>query len=64
MHEARDKDLSQGILSKMVRFLIRNFDGQKAMDFKEKTYLLIKNSISCKAVLNSEGETKTFPDKE
>ena len=39
-------------------------DGQKAVDFKEKTYLLIKNSISCKTVLNSEGETKTFLDKE
>ena len=48
----------------MVRFLIRNVDGQKAVDFKQKTYLLIKNSISCKAVLNSEGETKTFPGKE
>ena len=34
------------------------------MDFKEKTNLLIKNSISCKTVLNSEGEIKTFPDKE
>ena len=34
------------------------------MDFKEKTNLLTKNSISGKAVLNSEGEIKTFPDKE
>ena len=34
------------------------------MDFKEKTNLSTKNSISGKAVLNSEGEIKTFPDKE
>ena len=34
------------------------------MDFKEKTNLLTKNFISCKTVLNSELEIKTFPDKE
>ena len=34
------------------------------MDFKEKTNLSTKNSISGKVVLNSEGEIKTFPDKE
>lgn len=34
------------------------------MDFKEKTNLLTKNSISCKTVVNSEGEIKTFTDKE
>ena len=32
--------------------------------FKEKTNLSTKNSISGKVVLNSEGEIKTFPDKE
>ena len=63
MQEVREKDLShtrdpEGWISH------QNFGGQEAVDFKEKTNLLTKNSISGKAVLNSEGEIKTFPDKE
>ena len=63
MQEVREKDLShtrdpEGWISH------QNFGGQEAVDFKEKTNLLTKNFISCKTVLNSEREIKTFPDKE